>query len=55
MSNDRFMELVRAWREQTPDLKAAYVAAIPKQVAASMAFEGDPVDAAFLEEHLASL
>lgn len=52
MSDDRFMELVRSWRKDHADLREAYLAAIPQQVAASMAFEGDRVDIAFLRENL---
>lgn len=53
MSNERFMAMVRAWREQSPNLQETYIAAIPQQVADSMAFEGDRVALSFLEENLA--
>ena len=55
MSKEQFMAAVRAWREAHPDQEAAYLAAIPKHVADSMAFEGDRVDVRFLEENLPRL
>jgi hypothetical protein len=35
--------------------EAAYLAAIPEQVAASMAFEGEPVDLQMLKSHLQTI
>jgi hypothetical protein len=54
MPNDEFMDLVRLWRAGQANLQDAYVAAIPRHVADSMAFEGERVDLAFLQENLAS-
>lgn len=55
MPKEQFMATLRAWRAQNPQPEAAYMSAIPKQVADSMAFEGDRVDVAFLEAHLATV
>jgi hypothetical protein len=46
---------VRRWRAShaTPAAqRAAYLRSVPKQVAESMAFEGEPVDLEILEDHL---
>lgn len=46
---------VRRWRAAHPTAAArrvAYLQSVPKQVADSMAFEGEPVDLEMLEDHL---
>jgi hypothetical protein len=46
---------IRQWRNAHPTPQArrqAYLRSVPKQVADSMAFEGDPVDLEILETHL---
>jgi hypothetical protein len=46
---------VRRWRAAHPTpaaRRAAYLGSVPKQVADSMAFEGEPVDLKMLEDHL---
>ena len=55
MREEEFMARVRKWRTSHPSPEAAYIAAIPKHVADSMAFEGDQVDIEFLKENLDSL
>lgn len=55
MSKDDFMAAIQAWRESHPNREEAYMSAIPKHVADSMALEGDIVDVAFLREQLANL
>ena len=55
MPNDVFMDLVRQWRSEQPNLQEAYVAAIPQHVADSMAFEGERVDLRFLQDNLATV
>ena len=47
------MAQVQAWRAEHANPHDAYLQAIPKAVADSMAFEGEHVDQCFLEEHLA--
>lgn len=58
MTKEEFMATLRAWREKYPEgpaRTAAYLSAIPKQVQASMAFEGDYVDLKWLEDNLTPL
>ena len=55
MPKEAFMAAVRAWRERHPNREEAYLSVVPRQVADSMALEGDHVDVAFLQENLASL
>ncbi|MDB5099709.1 MAG: hypothetical protein JWM80_4130 [Cyanobacteria bacterium RYN_339] len=55
MTKEAFMIAVRAWRDSHPNREDAYLSVIPKQVADSMALEGDFVDVQFLEENLANL
>ena len=46
---------VHRWRAAHPTAaarRAAYLQSVPKQVADSMAFEGEPVDLEMLEDHL---
>jgi len=46
---------IRRWRtaHSTPEARReAYLRSVPKEVADSMAFEGDPVDLEILETHL---
>ena len=46
---------VSRWRAAHPTAaarRAAYLQSVPKQVADSMAFEGEPVDLEMLEDHL---
>ncbi|MDA8337740.1 MAG: hypothetical protein M0Z70_00380 [Nitrospiraceae bacterium] len=46
------------WRKDHMDINAlrkTYLASIPKQVWASMAFEGEPVDLTILEQYMESL
>lgn len=49
---------VDRWRQRhctAAARRAAYLEAIPQQVAASIAFEGEPVDQAMLAEHLQAI
>lgn len=49
---------IRRWRESHPTAatrRQAYLSSVPKQVADSMAFEGEPVDLEILETHLKTL
>ena len=49
---------IRRWRSAHPTAAArrqAYLRSVPKQVADSMAFEGEPVDVETLETHLKTL
>lgn len=52
---DQFMTVVQNWRRGTSQPQQAYIAAIPKHVADSMAFEGEPVSQKLLEEHLSRI
>ncbi len=54
----RVQDAVDKWRKDHPDIdsrRKAYLESIPKQVFASMAFEGEHVRLDMLEEYLKSL
>ena len=55
MPKEVFMAAIRSWRERYPNREEAYMSVIPKQVADSMALEGDVVDIQFLQENLATI
>lgn len=49
---EQFMVKIQSWRLQHPNRTEAYLQAIPKMVADSMAFEGDHVDVRMLKDRL---
>lgn len=51
-----WIEAIRRWRRLTPQQRRAIrLANLPRKVARSMAFEGEPVDQAMLETELARI
>jgi hypothetical protein len=56
MPNTNWQEITAEWRKLSPEQKRAVrLSRIPRKVARSMAFEGEPVDEKMLEEELQRL
>ena len=56
METTDWKEIVAQWRRQSPEEKQRIaLSRIPRKVARSMAFEGEPVDEQMLERELARL